>query len=443
MNYKKLFNLAQEKGITDLELYISKNRKLVISMYHKNVESYNVSDNEVMSARGIYNGKMGYVFCEKLTNDSFDFIIDSIIKNANIIEENKKVDIFAGSEKYRKYKTYNDSFDLVPASEKIKKMIETEDFAAKLDDRVEISGSNYEEEETKVTIMNSKGLNLSQRSVVAIYFMEAVAKENDDIKTSFEYQLMGNYQEFDPISVAKKTVYGALSKLHAEPVKSKKYKILMDSKVLASMINALMGSVSGDAVNKQKSKLVGKLNSKIASSKVTLIENPLVKEYPFFYRFFDDEGVATYKKKIIDKGVLKTFLYNLESSAQAHCKSTGNGYKNGALGTVGTSTAFLKLLPGKKTKEELINKVKNGLQICDVQGLHAGMDALSGNFSLQASGYLIEDGKISKPVNLITIAGNLFKLFEDIIEVGNDSFVTYSGIDCPSVIIKSLVVSGK
>ena len=91
----------------------------------------------------------------------------------------------------------------------------------------------------------------------------------------------------------------------------------------------------------------------------------------------------------------------------------------------------------------IINKVKKGLQICDVQGLHAGMDALSGNFSLQASGYLIEDGKISKPVNLITIAGNLFKLFEDIIEVGNDSFVTYSGIDCPSVIIKSLVVSGK
>ena len=150
MNYKKLFNLAQEKGITDLELYISKNRKLAISMYHKNVE--------------------------RLTNDSFDFIIDSIIKNANIIEENKKVDIFAGSEKYRKYKTYNDSFDLVPASEKIKKMIETEDFAAKLDDRVEISGSNYEEEETKVTIMNSKGINISQRSVVSIYFMEAVAK---------------------------------------------------------------------------------------------------------------------------------------------------------------------------------------------------------------------------------------------------------------------------
>ena len=94
MNYKKLFNLAQEKGITDLELYISKNRKLAISMYHKNVESYNVSDNEVMSARGIYNGKMGYVFFEKLTNDSFYFIIDSIIKNTNIIEENKKVDIF-------------------------------------------------------------------------------------------------------------------------------------------------------------------------------------------------------------------------------------------------------------------------------------------------------------------------------------------------------------
>lgn len=443
MNYKKLLNLAQERGISDFEIYIYKNKKLSISMYHKNVESYHVADNEVMSARGIYNGKMGYVFCEKLTNDSFDFIINSIINNANSIEENKDVSLFEGSPRYKRFKTYNDSFEKVSASEKIKRMIAAEEYAATLDSRVDISGSNYEEEESKVTIMNSKGLNLSQRSVVGMYFLEAVAKDNEDVKTGFKYQLMGSYNEFNPEKVAEECVKDAISKLHAEPVKSKKYKIVLDAKVVASMVNALMGSVSGDSVNKQKSKLIGKLGTTIASKKMTLVENPHVKEYPYFYRFFDDEGVATTKKKIIDRGILKTYLYNLESASTAKTSSTGNGYKSGALGTVGTNTAFLEFLPGKKSKDELFNQVNNGLYITSVEGLHAGMDSLSGNFSLQSSGYLIKDGKLDKPVNLITIAGNLFTLFEDVVEVGNDSFTTYSAIKCPSVVIKNLVVSGK
>lgn len=443
MNYKKLFVLAKEKGISDLELYIYKNKKLAISMYHQNVESYHVADNEVMSARGIYNGKMGYVFCEKLTNDSFDFILDSIIRNAESIEEVKNVEIFAGSERYKKLKTYNDSFEKVSSSEKIRRMVAAEQYAANLDSRVEISGSNYEEEETKVTIINSKNVNLTQRSIVAMYFMEAVAKENEDVKTSFQYQLFSAYDEFQPEQVADLCVKEALGKLHAEPVKSKKYKIVLDAKVLSSMIGALLSSLSGDNVNKQKSKLAGKLNTKIASSKVTLVENPHIKEYPYFYRFFDDEGVATMKKKLIAKGVLKTYLYNLDSASVAQVTSTGNGYKNSALGTVGTSTAFVQFLPGKKTKEELWQKVKEGLYITSVEGLHAGMDALSGNFSLQASGYVIENGQKGRPVNLITVAGNLFQLFEDISDVGNDLFTTYSAIQCPSVIVKKLVVSGK
>jgi len=90
-----------------------------------------------------------------------------------------------------------------------------------------------------------------------------------------------------------------------------------------------------------------------------------------------------------------------------------------------------------------MQQIKNGLYITGIQGIHAGMDGLSGNFSLQANGYVIENGEISKPVNLITIAGNLFTLFESIVDVANDSKVTYSGVECPSVYVKNLVVSGK
>lgn len=75
-------------------------------------------------------------------------------------------------------------------------------------------------------------------------------------------------------------------------------------------------------------------------------------------------------------------------------KQQGNGYKNNPLGVVATNTALLVLKPGKKTKEELMQKMKSGLYITGIQGIHAGMDGLSGNFSLQANGYVIEEEKL-------------------------------------------------
>ena len=444
MNVKKIFALAKEKGIDELELYISKNKKLSISIFHKKVESYNVAENEVLSARGIYQGKMGCAYTERLDQQTAEFIVNSIINNAQIIEENKEVSLFKGSLKYKKMKTYNDSFTKESVKEKIARLLKAEEVALNYDPRiVEVAGLPYEEEENKISIINSQGLNLSQKTVDAMCYCETLAKENDDSKTGFKYQIIANYDEFDPEKVAIESAKEAISQLLAEPVKSKKYKILLDASVMASMISSLKRSLFGENINKNKSKLVDKLNQKIASSKVTLIEEPHSKKYPFYYRSFDDEGVATSTKKIIDKGVLKTYLYNLESAKEANVETTGNGYKNSPLGVVATNTALLVLKPGKKTKEELMQKMKSGLYITGIQGIHAGMDGLSGNFSLQANGYVIEEGKIVKPVNLITIAGNLFTLFETIQDVANDSMITYSGVECPSVFVKSLVVSGK
>ncbi len=442
MNFNKIFLLAKEKGIEDLELSISKSAKLSISIFHKKVESYNVAENETLSARGIYKGKMGCVYTENLTNQSTDFIIDEIIKNASIIEEDKPAIIFEGSKKYHRMKTYNDSFNKVPVKDKINRLLKAEEKALAYDKRIaEVASLSYEEEETRFHLINSKGVNLVQKVSDAMCVCEVLAKENEDLKTGFEYQIISSYDEFDPDKVALEACKSAISQLNAEPVKSKKYKILLDGKVMSSMISSLKRSLSGEQVNRNKSYLAGKLNQKVFSSKVTLLENPHSKKYPFFYRGFDDEGVATEKKKVIDKGVLKTYFYNLEAAAQAGVSSTGNGYNSGA--SIGIGTSLLILKAGKKSKEEIMQKMKNGLYITDIQGLHAGMDGLSGNFSLQANGYLIENGAIVKPVNLITIAGNLFDLFENIVDVANDSTITYSGIETPSVYVRNLVVSGK
>ena len=99
--------------------------------------------------------------------------------------------------------------------------------------------------------------------------------------------------------------------------------------------------------------------------------------------------------------------------------------------------------PGKKSQEELFKEIGNGVYITDVSGLHAGLNSRTGNFSLQSTGFLVKDGKVDHPLDIITVSGNLVNLFNSITYVGNDSKEFISASNCPSVLVSKLVVSGK
>ena len=318
--------------------------------------------------------------------------------------------------------------------------LDAEEKALAYDAKVSDSEVSYNETETAMSIQNSKGLKLSYRVSYGTLVVECVAKHEGDTRTGFKYQIGQELEEFDVDKVVKEACDDAINALHGSQCASGKYNVLFTPSVFASLVGILVANASGEAVNKKRTLLKDKLNQQIASKKLTIVEDPHMKQYPYFYRAFDDEGVATYKKAIVEKGVLQTFLYNIEAAKEANVSSTGNGYGGS---NIGISTSFLCVKPGKKSKEELCKQINNGIQITSVAGLHSGMNQLSGDFSLQASGYRIENGEITTPVNLITIAGNLFELFKNITEVGNDVFLTYGGVLTPSVVVKNLAISGK
>ena len=138
---------------------------------------------------------------------------------------------------------------------------------------------------------------------------------------------------------------------------------------------------------------------------------------------------------------MQTYLYNLTTAAKDGVQTTGNAFGGGS--KKGISPAFIYLKPGKKSQEELFQEVGNGVYITDVSGLHAGLNPQSGNFSLQSTGFMIENGKKGKPLDLITVSGNLLEVFKDVLEVGNDVTVSPAGVSAESVLIKKLAVSGK
>ena len=214
----------------------------------------------------------------------------------------------------------------------------------------------------------------------------------------------------------------------------------MNPECVATLLGFLINSLDAEEVQKHTSLLEGKLNQEVLSKKLTVIENPLEKN--IFFRYFDDEGVATKKKFLIKKGVVSTYLYTLQTAAKDGVQPTGNGYGSGTKAKADVGYVLVK--GGKKSEEEMMANVKEGVYITELQGLHSGLNPHSGNFSLQCSGFMIRNGKKAEPLALITVADNLLNVFKNIKCVANNNkLVIFNQTSCPSILFGKMSISGK
>ena len=440
MAFEKYFEEAKNAGIQEYELYISKRYRFSFELFRGEISGYTIADSGTTSARGICEGKMGYAFTEKVDESSPKFLAQQVKENSHFISSTDLPVIFKGSEHYEK----DDVFDAsVQETDETTKINITRELEKKLKDKefvtdVEIS---YSEAIEETTLVNSHSLELSSKSNYVVIYAYVIAKKGEEIKTGGDMYFNTNLKELNIDEFVEKAYKNAIDQFGGAPCASDKYPCVLDRDVAASLLSFYIRSIEAEEVQKKSSVLADKLEQLVASPCLTVKESPLTKNC--FFRYFDDEGVAVKNKTLIDKGVLKTYLYNLTTAAKDGVESTGNGYRAGATGSISTSTVNVQVEPGSKSLDELFSTVGEGIYITEVEGLHSGMNAQSGNFSLQAKGYLIKDGKRGNPVNLITIAGNLFDMFKQIKEVGSDVKLMPSSIACPSLYIESIAVSGK
>ncbi len=440
MKYDKFFALAKEAGIEEAELYIGESFSLSISLFHGEVDNYSQNKSANILARGIINGKFGTASCDSWSNAHAKYLVDEIVANAKVIEDEDPSFIFEGSKQYKKVNTFNKELGQISVEEKMKKLYELEKAIKEGDPRIiEVAGVRYMESAGAVTIMNSKGLKLVQKSNYFVYLGESVAKEGEQVKSGYDLFFGNDFAKFDVAKLAKDVVTSAVDQLGGEPCESADYKVVLAPEVVSSLMEFYVGNADAEEVQKRSSLFIGKLGQQIASKKITIEDKPLLKGP--FAKWFDDEGVATYNKFILKNGVLQTYLYNLTTAAKDGVETTGNASRGG--GKMGISPFFLELKPGKKSQEELFQQVGNGVYITSVSGLHAGLNPQSGNFSLQSTGFLIKDGKRDRALDVITVSGNLLTLFQDVVEVGNDVKVFPDATSCPSLLIKKLAIGGK
>ncbi|MDU6113766.1 MAG: TldD/PmbA family protein [Paeniclostridium sordellii] len=447
MDFKEFKNILFEKalneGFENCEVYYTDGENISITVYEGEVEKYNIDKSFGLSFRGMLNGKMGYSYTEILDDKAIDMLIKSAKEAASCIESNDIQFIYEGDKNYSEVKTYSEKLENIDASKLIDIALELEKETKGYSDKViNLNACKISYSSSKNGIYNTKGLELNNKGNLLISYVIPIVEEKDEKQDGIGYMIVDSIDELDTKKIAKQGVEDALSKLGGKSIPSGNYKTIIYNEAMASLLETFSDVFSAEEAQRGLSLLKGKEGKVIASDIVSIIDDPLM-DNGLASAPFDDEGVATFKKEIVSKGVLNTLLHNLKTANKANLKTTGNGFKSSYSSPVSVEPTNFYIEKGMKTLEELMNELDEGVIITDFTGLHSGANSITGDFSLASKGFYIKDGRKIYPIDQITVAGNFFELLKNIKDIGNDLNFPISSIGSPSVVVEGLSIAGK
>jgi PmbA protein len=289
-------------------------------------------------------------------------------------------------------------------------------------------------------LVTSEGFSGEKKGTVYSLSAAVMAGQGEDNEVGYEWFAARDFAGIAGSTAVADAARHAVGLLGGEPVRTGTYDVVLDPSVAASLVTVLGQALSGEAVAKGKSPLAGRLGEAVASARCTLVDDGLM---PGGYASepFDDEGVPKRRRTLIDAGVLRGWLLHRKSAAVLGLELTGNGGRADYKTLPSVRPANLHLVPGKCPPGDLIGGLSSGLLVVDILGAHT-MDAVSGNISLGASGFVIEGGKTVRPFRRVTLAGNLYALLTRLAAVGDD-LRFYGEVGSPSLLLEGVDVAGQ
>jgi len=444
VNYKelaeKLVKKCLAKGADAAEVYLESGRDLSIEVRDGEIETVQQAASQGVGFRVFVKQKMAFSSCNDLSDKALDNAIKSAVGFAesttpdenNVLPDDKGLTEVEG--------LYDPQIAQVPMEKKIELAKSVEKLAMKDPRITKSAGAGYSEGEGEVYLTNSNGLSKSSKLSACSFGVSVVAEKGEQKSSGGEFCSRRFFSDLKPEEeVAAKAAKDAYEMLDPKMVKTQKAVVIFDSDVARSILGGILAAINGERVLQGASFLAHKLEQKIASDLVTLIDDGTLAK-GLGSAPFDGEGVPTQKRIIVDKGVLKGFMYNTIVAKRAGVKSTGNASRGGFTSIPDIGAHNFYMAAGKNTPEEIIKATKTGLLLKGVTGY--GINPVNGNFSGGIQGFWIENGKIAFPVKGLTIAGNAFEMLEAIDMVGNDLDLNRS-FTAPTFRIKLMQIGGE
>ena len=435
---------CEEAGITEYELYYQAGTSVSVGVFQHSVNEFTSSTSGGVCFRCISGGKMGYASTEDLSAEQAKLIVAKAAEAASLLESEEQVFLGEGGQVYEELNVT--PYDLPSTEELISTVLATQDKIYAADPAV-IDGTQSQGfiEQAEIAIYNSKGLDLHYANNASGLIAVGVVTNGTEMANEFKFKL-GELSKIDTDEMVKKVVENAKIQLGGDIAPTGQYPVVFSSEAMCSLLQVFASVFSSEAAQKGLSRLADKEGEIIAAPMVTLVDDPFHPDSPEPINF-DAEGSPTHKKHIIENGKLCTLLYNLKTAAVAGKKTTGNASKAGYSADVAVRPFTMYLENGEISEEQLLADVGEGVMITSLEGLHAGANPISGDFSLQSSGFMIREGKKAEYVKSFTVAGNFYEVLKNIKALANNCHLPMAtgmtAFGSPSVLVEGLSIAGK
>jgi len=327
----------------------------------------------------------------------------------------------------------------VSVDDKIRLALAAEKAALELDPRITNSeGGEFSAGAARVLYANSHGFSGEYRGTSYGMSVAPVASSNGSMQRDYWYSSQRKFARLEaPEAVGRRAAERALRRLGARKVKTCECPVVFDPEISANLLRHLASALSGYALYKGASFLVGKLGEKIASENVTIVDDGTIPG-ALGSKPFDGEGLPTAKKTIIDRGVLRSYLLDTYSGRKLKMPSTGNASR-GIGDSPGVGPLNFYLAAGPHAPEQILASVDAGFYVTELMGF--GVNLVTGDYSRGAAGIWIDKGKLTYSVEEVTIAGNLKEMLANIEMVGSD--LEFRGrIAAPTLKLSRMTVAG-
>jgi len=435
---KQLSQYLEAKGFQEVRYYIKRKKRQYLNVRNQQIYSRDFGDETEYLAEGQKAGRRGYTYF----NQPFNHAVI-----ADRMNDCAKSSIIPWQE--RQYCQNGDLCDEPwedPAE--IKAVLEAaEKKAFAIKETAVVSECSYETVRETIYLLDHQENLLSDQTSYSCGRLRIVSKANGHIETGDCCIYGEKIRDLNIVEAAAKTAAMAAEGLGGIPVLSGEYPILLENRVAAEILEAFLPVFYAENLYDGMSVLSGKEGTSIGTAALQLMEQPLLPGGRC-RRKVDDEGIPVQEKSLITDGIFTAKLYNSAAAVKESRKSSGNGFKSSAAADVETGVTNIVIRGGEdmtKSQEQLIKQMGEGLLVTGVDGVFAGVNHQTGDFSLIAKGLQIKPGKKTKPFREVTIAGNFIKLLQDIEGLGEEWAMTLPARQCvaaPDILMKKLTVSG-
>ncbi|MEK6758380.1 MAG: TldD/PmbA family protein [Deltaproteobacteria bacterium] len=452
---KKLLENAADAAVVDtlmslldgrveaFEIYLSREKGMSLEAKEGSIDAMKVRSSAGVGLRVLYGMRQGFGFSSVLSSGALTDLVGNAVTGASRSAEDKFLGFAAptaSSSATDELGIFDEAFAGVDEKEKIDTAIEIEKSALAYDKRVKrVRKASYSESVVSSRIVNSNGVDLTEAATYYSASVTAVAEEGADSQMGWEMALGHTRMAIDPEFVGSSAGRNAVRMLNARKLATMKSPALIENTVACELLESLAGSFLGDNVEKGKSMLIGKAGNQVASRALNIIDDGLMYA-GWSTSVFDGEGMARQRTELLTNGVCNGFLYDGYWARRAGRASTGSAARSGYKGSPGVGISNLYIDKGDKDPSTLMRLMKNGVFITELLGVHT-INTVSGDFSLGAAGFMVENGAIAYPIRGLAISGNLLDLFSKVDSCGSDlRFI--GSIGAPCLLISEIEASG-